>query len=95
MKFFCLINGTPKNVATKNMKFEVRGEEKALVGAAHDGKSYEPNRAEFREKLPHRWRKSFDRELFFWHDEKRKHCRINLKDRRGKYLATIFCGLEN
>lgn len=94
MQFFCLVNGTPKNVPISQMKFRVDGDECALVGTWHNGKPYAPNRQQFRAALPYRWRKAFDREcqgLAFWHDDRLKQCHISLSDRRGRYLATVYC----
>lgn len=91
MQFFCMINGTPRNVP--NMKFHVDGEECALVGTWHDGKPWRPNKAQFRAALPARWRAAFDREQSFWHVEGKPQCHISLSDRRGKYLATIYCNV--
>lgn len=94
MRFFCLINGTPRNVP--NMKFYVDGVESAIAGTWHDGKPWTPNKAQFRAALPARWRKAFDREcangIAFWHEKNgRAQCHISLSNRRGKYLATIYC----
>lgn len=95
-RFFCMINGTPRNV--RNMKFHVDAEECAIVGTWHAGKPWQPNRAQFRAALPARWRPAFDRESHFWHDSvagsvKKGQCRISLSDRRGLYLATIYCSI--
>lgn len=92
MEFFCMVNGTPRNVP--NMKFHVPGDECAIVGTWHDGKPYAPNKAAFRAALPYRWCAAFDREgefVPFWHDRYAPQCRVNLADRRGRYLATIYC----
>lgn len=97
MRFFCMINGTPRNVP--NMKFHVDGLECTLVGTWHNGKPYEPNREQFRAALPQRWRKAFDREckgLVFWHEtgvgkNYSPQCHVSLSDARGRYLTTIYC----
>ena len=91
MQFFCLVNGTPRNVPLSQMKFTVEGRECAIAGTWDNGKPYEPCRAQFRESLPYRWRAAFDREQFFWHDKDKPQCAINLSDRRGRYIATIYC----
>lgn len=97
MRFFCMVNGNPHNVPLRQMKFHVDGEECALVGTWHNGKPWRPNREQFREALPARWRKAFDRAcdgLVFWHDNGKPQCHISLSDRRGKYLATIYCNIS-
>lgn len=99
MEFFCMVNGTPNNVPISQMKFHVLGDECAIAGTWVDGKPYTPNKAAFRAALPYRWRKAFDRAcegLAFWHDYapgsgKPGKSQINLSDRRGKYLATVYC----
>lgn len=93
MQFLCLINGTPANVKTENMKFRVDGDECAIVGSWHNGKPYRPNREQFRAALPYRWRAAFDREQAFWHSKEggAEQCKISLSDARGRYLATIYC----
>ena len=92
MRFFCMINGTPRNVP--NMKFHVDGEECALVGTWYNGKPWRPNKEQFRAALPARWRKAFDREQSFWHVKDGSNCHISLSDRRGRYLATIYCNVS-
>lgn len=96
--FFCLVNGTPRNVPIHQMKFTVPAIKKSgLVGAWHDGKLYAPCPKQFRESLPYRWRASFDRAMrgdalgFFFDKYDNEACRISLTDARGKYLATIYC----
>lgn len=99
MKFDCFINGTPRNIPVSKMKFVVPASECIIAGTWVNGKPWEPERKAFRESLPSRWRKAFDRAcdgLAFWHDsvpgrlEKGK-CHISLSDRRGRYLATVYC----
>ena len=89
-----MVNGTPSNVPKHQMKFHVAGAECALVGTYHNGKPYEPNRLDMRASLPARWRKAFDRAcegLTYWHDNNKALCTLNLSDRKGRYLATVYC----
>lgn len=91
MKFFCMVNGDPHNVTLEQMKFHVDGEECALVGTWHEGKPWRPDKAQFRAALPYRWRQAFDRALAFWHVDGEAQCHVALHDRRGRYLATVYC----
>lgn len=91
MKFFCMVNGTPRNIPAVQMKFHVAGVEAALSGTWVDGKPFSPDPAEFRAALPYRWRKAFDRDGAFWHDRDIPRCRVTLRDRIGRYLATVYC----
>ena len=98
MNYFCLINGAPFCVPVSQMKFHVDAKEKfGLVGTWHNGKLYSPDMEQFRATLPYRWRAAFDREtakgsLGFWYDnDNSDRCHISISDRRGKYLATVYC----
>lgn len=91
MRFFCMVSTSRQNVPLHQMKFHVEGDECALVGTWHEGKPYRPNKAQFRAALPARWRAAFDREQAFWHDKDGPQCTISLSDRRGNYVATVYC----
>ena len=94
MQFLCLVNGTPRSVPISQMKFRVDGDLCHVVGTWHEGKPYAPNREQFRAALPQRWRKAFDRACAgvpFWHGKHTEQCSISLSDRRGRYLATVYC----
>ena len=89
MKFFCVVNGERKPGVT--MKFHVPAVECGIVGTWVDGKPWQPCPESFRMALPYRWRLAFDRAQGFWHVDGKAQCYVTLTDRRGKYLATVYC----
>lgn len=99
MIFDCFINGTPHNIPARKMKFTVPGRECAIAGTWVNGKPWEPERTAFREALPKRWHKAFDRACDgnpFWHAvascrPDKGRCHVSLSDNRGRYLATVYC----
>lgn len=64
--------------------------EAGLVGVYLDGKPYKPNAAEVRELVPLHWRPAFDRAGPFWFDETGTRATVQLHDRRGRYLSTVY-----
>ena len=71
----------------------VHAVERGLTGVYRDGVPYGPNLTEVRECLPYRFRKAFDRANGTWwfvSGEEEKASYTTLRDRRGKYLATIY-----
>ena len=65
----------------------------AIVGTWVDGRPWRPDPVAFRAALPFRWRKAFDRDGAFWHDKRDNAAPAYtvLRDRRGRYLATVYC----
>lgn len=51
-----------------------------------------PDRAAIAAALPYRFRKAFDRAGGFWFDKNRETspAHVTLRDRRGKYLTTLY-----
>jgi hypothetical protein len=71
----------------------VKAAERGLTGVYREGKPYGPDMSAVRECLPFRFRKAFDRAGGTWwfiSGEEERASYVTLRDRRGKYLATIY-----